>query len=224
MTINASLVLLTVRGTLVPSSLEAACKLHNETAGSAQGIAAARALGDLSHKVYSPVTKAPGTKEGELLFIDTWQTPQGIGQFFGNEHVQTQAKAMFAQKDATIWMPAKNAFGFDLPAPANKNERYVGIVRGPVKSPDVAIEAFRGALEKSIVDARWRGQLSHQVYFKIPMPGEPDVRELLGVDVWYDAQGMQEHYKTLSGFEKAFAGAPSMSVWEAATGGVWSEW
>lgn len=41
---SESLVLLTIRGTLVPKTLESACGLHNETAGSAQGIAAARGL------------------------------------------------------------------------------------------------------------------------------------------------------------------------------------
>ena len=51
-------VVLTVRGTLVPASLEAARVLHNDTAGSEQGIAAARSLGDLSHKVFAPASRA----------------------------------------------------------------------------------------------------------------------------------------------------------------------
>ena len=55
------------------------------------------------------------------------------------------------------------------------------------------------------------------------MPGESLPPEMLGVDVWCDADGMQEHYRELSGRGGAFAGKPAMSVWEQARGG-WSEW
>src|SRR5262245_37189052 len=96
---------LTVRGTLAPKLLEAARILHNDTAGSAQRIAAARSLGDLSHKVFAPCLRAGG-KDGELLFLDVWCDAQGIGQFFSNAHVQDQGAKMFTKKDATIWMRA----------------------------------------------------------------------------------------------------------------------
>jgi RNA polymerase sigma-70 factor (ECF subfamily) len=69
MTTNESLVFLTVRGKLVPKTLEAACTVHNQTAGSPDGIAAARALGDLSQKVYAPVVGL-GAGPDELLFFD----------------------------------------------------------------------------------------------------------------------------------------------------------
>ncbi len=218
-----SLVLLTVRGTLVPKSLDAARKLHNETAGSAPGIAAARALGDLSHKVYTPVVKAGGTEEGELLFIDYWMNPQGIGQFFSNHNVQEQGNNLFAKRDPVVWMPAKGAFAFNLPAAQGRNDRWLGIVRGVVKSPDACIEAFRGALASKLPDARRRGQISHEIYFRVPMPGESLPAEMIGVDVWYDAEGMQEHYREIKGLDGAFAAKPAMSVWEQAQGG-WSEW
>ncbi len=218
-------VLLTVRGTLVPASLDAACKLHNETAGSEAGIAAARSLGDLSHRVYSPVEKAPGAEKGELLFLDVWTSAEGIGQFFSNPHVGEQAGKMFSKRDGSMWMPARGAFGFTLSAPKAKTERWLGVVRGPVKSPEIAIEAFRDALSPNLATARKRGQMSHNLFFRIPMPGEPtDKTELLGIDEWYDAEGMQAHYKELKGLDKAFAGAPAASVWEEARGGVWSEW
>jgi hypothetical protein len=51
-------VLLTVRGQVVPPTQAAVRELHNHQAGSDEGIAAARALGDLSHKVYTPVAGA----------------------------------------------------------------------------------------------------------------------------------------------------------------------
>jgi hypothetical protein len=221
---NESFVFLTVRGTLVPETLEAACKLHNETAGSPEGIAGARALGDLSHKVYAPVPGMPGAKEGELLFFDWWKAAEGIGTFFSDPRVQGMASKLFSQRDGVVWMPARGAFGFDLPAPTSRGDRYVGIVRGPVSGPDQAIETFRSVLSPRLSEARARGQLSHQLFVKIPMPGAPATAEVLGVDLWCHADGMRQHYGELKGFEKAFTAAPEASVWTQASGGVWSEW
>ncbi|HWZ93078.1 MAG TPA: hypothetical protein VNW92_29670 [Polyangiaceae bacterium] len=221
---NESLVLLTVRGTVTPASLEAACVLHNETAGSAPGIAAARALGDLSHKVYSPVAGAKGAEPGEVLFLDQWLSAEGLGKFFSNHQVQAQAGKLFSKREGVVWMPAQGAFGFDLAAPRGKSARYLGVVRGIVTSPEQAIEAFRSSLAPKLADARRRGQLSHGIYLRIPMPGETLAPELIGLDVWCDAAGMQEHYREISGLHAAFAGAPQMSVWQEAEGGAWSEW
>jgi hypothetical protein len=221
---SESPVLLTVRGTLVPKSLEAACTLHNETAGSAPGIAAARALGDLSHKVYSPVEGAKGAEPGELLFLDVWTSAEGIAKFFSNAHVQEQGSRLFSKRDAAVWTMPSGAFGFNLPAPRGKNDVYLGVVRGPAASREKAIEVFRNVLAPKLMDARRRGQLVHQIFFKAPMPGDTGPIELLGLDVWCDAAGMQEHYRELSGYEKAFSGMPQTSVWEQARGGAWSEW
>jgi hypothetical protein len=215
-------VLLTVRGHAIPKTTDAARALHNETAGSQQGIAAARSLGDLSHKVYAPVTKAGGTAEGELLFMDFWTSPQGIGQFFSNAHVQEQGNKLFSKRDAVVWMPARGAFYFDLPAAQGRNDRFLGVVRSVVKSPEDAIGAFQKALAPTLGDARRRGQLSHHIYFRIPMPGETLPPEMIGIDLWCDAEGMQEHYRELKGLDGAFAAKPAMSVWEQAPG--FSEW
>lgn len=222
MNTNDSPVLLTVRGTTQTKTIDQARSLHNETAGSQQGIAAARALGDLSHKVYAPVTKAGGSEEGELLFIDFWMNPQGIGQFFSNAHVQEQGSKLFAKRDPVVWMSARGAFSFDLPAAQGRSDRFLGVVRGVVKSPEEAIAAFRDGLASKLPDARRRGQLSHQIYFRIPMPGESLPPEMIGIDVWCDAEGMQEHYKELPNLGGAFAGKPAMSVWTQAPG--FSEW
>jgi len=220
---NDSPVLLTVRGTRIPKTLDDTRVLHNETAGSQQGIAAARALGDLSHKVYIPVTKAGGTEENELLFIDFWMNPQGIGQFFSNAHVQEQGGKMFSKRDPIVWMPAKGAFSFNLPAAQGRNDRWLGVVRGLVKSPEACIDTYRKVLGPKLPDARRRGQLSHEIYFRVPMPGESLPPEMIGVDVWCDAEGMQEHYRELSGYEAAYAAKPATSVWQQAPGGF-SEW
>jgi hypothetical protein len=221
-------VVLTVRGTLVPSNLEAARPLHNETAGSERGIAAARALGDLSHKVYAPclASKQSSAKKGELLFIDRWVDPKGIMDFFSSSHVQEQASRMFSAKDATIWMPARGSFASHLPAPMGKDKRFVGMIRGPIKSPEATIEVFRGVDEKAQRDARRRGLMSHEIFIKLAPPGDTSALELLGIDVWCDFDGMSEHYTDqthMAGLGTAFTGPPQATVWEQAPG-QWSEW
>ena len=52
---DLSLYLLAIRGTLSPATLEAARKVHNQTAGNPAGVAAAKSLGDVSHNVYVPM-------------------------------------------------------------------------------------------------------------------------------------------------------------------------
>jgi hypothetical protein len=96
-------VTLTVRGKAIRSG-DAMRAIHNDTAGSPQGIAAARSLGDLSHKVYTP--KGGDAKPDELLFLDVWVDPAGIGQFFAHPDVAAQGAQLFHTKDATVWMPA----------------------------------------------------------------------------------------------------------------------
>ena len=80
---GATLFQLTVQGVPIPDSVEQARTLHNETAGADASVAAARSLGDLSHNVYTPV----GTGGFELLFLDTWNSMEGLGQFFANPQV-----------------------------------------------------------------------------------------------------------------------------------------
>ncbi len=220
-------IFLTVRGKYIPSSLEACRVLHNETAGSGPGIAAARALGDLSHKVYSPVASPNSSaKDGEVLFIDWWQNPKGLMDFFANENVQMQGAKLLTSRDATVWMPAKGAFTYSLPAPAAKTERYVGMIRSTIKSPEESLKIFRAADTKAQRTARARGLLSHELFIKLPQPGVDSPMELLGVDVWCDAKRKGEHYsdpKEMAALEGAFAGRPDATVWTQAPG-QWSEW
>src|SRR5690349_13604373 len=94
-------VLLTVRGTTSAKSVEAARMIHNDTAGSEPGKAAARSLGDLTHKVFTAAAGAgemSGAKADELLFIDVWDDAAGIQQFFSNPEVQKQGRALFTNK------------------------------------------------------------------------------------------------------------------------------
>jgi len=217
-------VLLSVRGKTIPTDHDSARKLHNQTAGSPEGIAGARALGDLSHSVFTPLPGAPGTDENELLFLDVWKDASGIGTFFSNEQVQQGAAMLFSEREAVIWMPAEGAFGFELPAPKSLTGRYLGIARGAIDDPQQAIDVLRKVHEAGISDARRLGQISHQLYIRLPMPGESAQLEAIGLDMWADATGMGEHYSTLTGFEAAFIGDVHTSVWEQAPGGTWTEW
>lgn len=219
-------VLLVVRGTLVARDLETARVLHNETAGSAPGIAAARALGDLSHQVYSPgpATKQSGAKPGELLFVDRWVDADGIAKFFSAPQVQAQAGKLFSERDASLWMPARGAFTYGLPAPRNKPNRWVGMVRGPIASAEQAIAVFAEVDRGAQRDARRRGMVSHEIFIKLARPGDP--LELLGLDLWCDVDGMIEHYADAShmrGLSPAFSGATAASAWQQPEG-AWNEW
>jgi len=214
-------VTLTVRGKTVRQG-DAMRTLHNETAGSPQGIAAARALGDLSHKVFTP--NGGDAKPDELLFLDVWVEAAGIGKFFAHPDVAAQGAQLFVHKDPTVWMPARGSYSYSLPAHRDKPERYVGLVRGPIASPEAAIEIFGGVDAKAVADARKAGILSHELFIKLGPPGEP--LELLGIDVWCDHAGMTAHYSNaahMKALQGAFTGAPSASIWQQAAG-VWSEW
>src|SRR5262249_41754232 len=145
--------------------------------------------------VFTPVTEAPGTKADELLFLDIWCDPQGIGQFFSNHEVQGQAARMFSAKDATVWMPARGAYSYQLPPPRNLGKRFIGIVRGAVASVERAIESFVAADTAAIRDARKRGIVSHELFVKLPMPGDTSPAEVLGLDQWASPEGMLEHYR-----------------------------
>jgi len=220
---DTSLIVLTVRGNFLPPSLAATRTLHDQTAGSSEGIAAARSFGDLSHKVYLPLGVAQPT---ESLFVDVWTSAQGIQKFFANEQVIQQGSKLFKSREGTVWMPAVGAFSFHLPAPASKRARTLGMLRATVTSPEKAIEVFRSTLSAALPDARKRGQLSHQIFLRLAPPGDPSPPELLGLDEWADLEGMNEHYQDprhMGPLSKAFADAPQTSAWQQPDPS-WSEW
>src|SRR5450432_1951177 len=179
-------VLLTVRGKTIPKTLEEMRVLHNQTAGSPPGIAAARSFGDLSHKALSPCLRSPhaGAEAGELLFLDVWLHPRGIMDFFSNEQVIQQGTKLFSSRDSNIWMRAEGSYSYALPAPMGKSERFVGLVRGPISSAEKAIEIFSAVDRKAQPDARRRGLLSHEIFIKLKPPGDSSPIELLGLDHW----------------------------------------
>src|SRR5258708_1707583 len=156
--------LLSIRGTLAPTTLENARSIHNSTAGAPPNVAAARSLGDVSHMVYVPMEHDhdhAGTGAGEFLILD---------QFYANPHVQEQAGQIFSDRDPVVWAPATGFMDYHFPAPYGKNDRFVGVVRGMVKSRVEAMKVHNALVESSVNKSRIRGNISHEVFFRLIPP------------------------------------------------------
>ena len=217
--------LLTIRGTLAPETLDAARDLHNSTAGATENIAAARSLGDLSHMVYTPMTPAE-SGAGEILFLDIWNSIDGLNSFFANPTVQEQAGQLFSERDPVVWAPAEGFYTYHFPAPYGKNDRIIAMVRGTVASREDAMKVHNEIVMGGVNAARLAGDLSHDAYFRMAAPGSPEELEFLVVDVWMDAEGMNNFYQNpdfAAGIQKLFSAAPTVSIWNQ-TMGDWVEW
>src|SRR5581483_4211289 len=121
------------------------------------------------------------------LFIDTWEDPAGLQQFFGKHEVQQQGAKLFSSRDGSVWMPARGSFSLHVPATSTKPAKIVGLFRAKVKSPEAAIEAFNKMVTASLRQARRRGLLAHDLYVRMGAPSDPV--EVLGVDFWATYEG-----------------------------------
>jgi hypothetical protein len=226
MSMNDDIFLLTIRGALKPKTLEEGRNTHNMTAGNPDGVKAARALGDLSHNVFVSLSDTHGTA-GELLILDLWNNLQGFQQFFADKQVQDGGAMIFASVEyRDLWSPAHDFRSFVLSTPQGKNERYVGLVRGTARSREAAKAAFDKIAKDTINAARMEGQVSHEIFFLMSQPGQPPSLELLGVDIWMDAAGMERFYSNpqhMAPLRDAFTSQPSTSVWKQPSG-HWIEW
>jgi quinol monooxygenase YgiN len=217
--------LLTIRGNLLPPTLEMARNIHNETAGAPPSVAAARSLGDLSHMVYVP-TERPKSGAGELLFLDLWNSMNGLNQFFANPQVQEQGGRIFRTRDPVVWAPAEGFNTYHLPAPASKTDRIVAIVRGMVRSRAEARRQHNALLVKQVSKSRMAGNMSHEAYFKLAPPGTPETLEFLAVDVWMNTAEMNNYYRDPEfqrSFQELFTASPTTSAWSHPNG-EWVEW
>ncbi len=218
-------VLFTVRGTLAAPDLENGRQTHNLAAGSDQGVAAARSLGDLSHAVFVPVEPS-GKGAGELLILDTWVSAAGIGMFFSDPQVQQGAGMLFTDRETVIWQASPGLPRIALPAPAGRNDRWAGIVRGPVASREAAEKIVTESVRKRLSPARAKGLISREWFFRWTPPGEKPSLEAIGLDLWFDGDGMQEIYADpaeMAGLAGLFTGMPATSVWKKPAG-AWIEW
>jgi hypothetical protein len=224
-----TLYLLTIRGTLSPATLEAARKVHNQTAGDPAGVAAAKSLGDVSHMVYVPMEHDGHAKTkgaGELLIMDLWYSMDGLNTFFADPHVQEGGAAIFTERDPVVWAPAEGFTSFHIPAPFGKNDRIVAVVRGTVNSVVEAKELHNTAMTKIISKARKFGMLSHEAYFRLAAPNSPDALEYFHVDVWMRGDEMGDYYgdeEFLESFDHFFTAEAADSVWVHPKGD-WVEW
>lgn len=221
---GVSPVLYTVRGRLVPATIEKARTVHNQVAGSDEAVAAARSLGDLSHAVFVPAL--PDAPTDELLIIDYWNSAAGIGMFFSDENVQKAGATLFKDPETVVWSATPGLPRFALPAPNGRNDRFVGIVRGMVASQKAAEKILTDAMRKNINTARARGLLSREFYFRHAPGGSPSL-ELIGLDVWFDGEGMQTDYSdpAMNAMldDGLFTAAPDATVWTKPKG-QWVEW
>jgi len=216
--------LLTVFGETAASDSDTTRKTHNMAAGSDEGVAAARSLGDLSHAVYNRVQ--PAGDGNNLLFIDYWNSIEGLMQFFSNPDVQKGGDLVFKRRDPIVWRPSPGLPNFNLPAPYGRNERFVGLVHGPVKSYTAAEALVTELLRKAANRHRANGLITREWYFRLNPPGTPEALEAIGVDVWFDKAGMEATYADpteLAGFGDLFTARPSTSTWQKPAG-QWVEW
>jgi quinol monooxygenase YgiN len=175
--------------------------------------------------VYIPIDHA-GPEACDLLFLDQWNNLDGLNQFFSNHQVQEQGGLIFSERDPVVWKPTEGFYSYHFPAPLGKNDRFVGVVRGMVRSREEASALHNALASKSLNKARAAGNLSHEAYFRLTPPGTPESLEFFAVDVWMDSAGMQKHYEDgefMSGFQKMFAAPPMSSVWVHPSGD-WVEW
>jgi hypothetical protein len=222
---NGAMYLLGIRGTLAPASVEAARKIHNSTAGAPENVKAARALGDLSHMVYVPL-EPPKKGAGEFLILDIWNSLEGLNQFFANPTVQEQGGKIFAARDPVVWARAPGWAGYTFPTPFGRNDRIVALVRGPVGGRKSAKAVHDDLVTGQVNKARLAGGVSHDAFFRLTPPGQPESLEFFAMDVWMDAQGMGSHYAEpgfMDNFARMFKGQPDTSTWTHPPGD-WVEW
>jgi hypothetical protein len=221
--VTADLFLLTVRGTVKAASAAQARDLHNATAGNPAGVAAARSLGDLSHNVY---LRIGDDHARDLMFLDLWNSLSGMGRFFSDPQVQAGGAAMFAARVNPVWTPLADFGAYHLAVPSGRAPAGLGVIQTRVTALDKAAEAFRGYADITVNDARRSGIVSHTLWLRMPEPGSEGAPEVIGVDVWLDADEMSAYYDKGAGFDRlgpVFDGEPDTSIWRNATGG-WTEW
>jgi len=221
--------LLSIRGTLAPDTLEAARKVHNQTAGNPAGIAAAQSLGDVSHMVHIPMQHNGHAKNegaGEFLILDLWTSIEGLNTFFSDKQVQEGGSMIFSERDPVVWSAAPGFTSYHIPAPFGLNDRIVTTVRGTLKSVEEARTLHNASIAKTIGKARKAGNLSHEAYLRMAAPNTPEALEFFGVDVWLRADDMMAFYEDpefLEGFNHMFTDEANTGVWVHPKGD-WTEW
>jgi hypothetical protein len=213
------------------STLEEARQTHNMTAGDPQGVAAAQVLGDFSHLVFMPSNPSNPSNPssgwtGDLIFIDQWLSAEGLQQFFADPQVQAGASALFTSYDPVVWHPSEAFAAYHLNAPLGAQDRFVAVVRGVATSLEQASAAMKAAWQPRVLAAHQQGLASHEVFVRLAAPGSPEALEILGIDVWTNAESLGALYEDRD-FLRAFDGAftAEAQTWVLhRPHGDWVEW
>src|SRR3974377_781996 len=137
---TATTYLFTLRGKVNTPTVADSRGPHNKTAGSPDAIAAARALGDLSHNVYTSAGNGAGSDE--VLIIDYWNSPSGFGQFFTDPQSPDGGELLFTEREGILWAPTSGFGDFHLALPSGASPAAVGLLRAGVPSLKAAPAAF----------------------------------------------------------------------------------
>ena len=123
------------------------------------------------------------------------------------------------------WNSPTGFGSYSLSVPSGRSIGAIGLMRAPVSSFDAAAPAFAADSAAKINASRQFGQIGHQLWVPVPMPGSAPAAEVLGVDLWLDRGDMDSWYASASydDLGPAFTGAPVTSVWTSA-GKDWIEW
>jgi hypothetical protein len=214
-----SLHLVTTRGKMAFPNAEACRPVHNQTAGHPQSAEFARSMSDLSHNVFVPLMG----DQNELLFLDIWYDPTSRKAFFANPQVEQGGKAIFSRYERNVWNPAEDFLNYFVPSPHGKNDRFLGLIRGVVKSREEARAVFNEARALGLNAARRAGSLFHQIYFR-EADSDSGTLDLIGVDYWNNAEEMMKYYERYdTELGKAFSSPLEPSVWKRPAG-EWVEW
>jgi len=225
MSTDLSLFLLSIRGTLA----------RHSGSGTQNFITRQRARLPISPRQNPSVTSAIWCMfrwkrrkkgAGEFLILDTWNSMDGLNNFFANPTVQEQAGQIFAQRDPVVWAAVDGFVSYHIPAPSGINDRFVTTARGTVKNMDEARKLHNSAIVKTLGKARKAGNLSHESYFRMAAPGSPEAMEWFGVDVWSRPDEMMGYYEDadfLAGFNEMFTAEAITAVWVHPKG-EWAEW
>ncbi len=177
---NDSLVFLTtVRGTLVPKSAEAACRLHNGNSRLAP-MALQRGVpwGDPKPQgCISPMHQASVPRRESFCFSTGGRAPRASARFFSDPRVHGMASKLFTERDGSrMDAGAGGAFGFDLQAPA---ARALSVISGSCAAPSASAGARKGRLPQGAQGqappacAAAGAKQTTSSSLKVPMPGAP---------------------------------------------------
>ncbi len=163
---------------------------------------------------------------GELLIVDYWNSVEGLQSFFAALPEQTAETTLFRDREAVVWAGTPGLPRFGLPAPTGRNDRWAGIARGTVASRENAEKQLTETMRKQVNTARAKGLMSREWYVRLTPPGAAPSNEIIGLDIWFDADGMREVYSDpaeMEGFAGLFTAPPATSAWKKPEG-MWVEW